>query len=505
MSSYLMSLMNFDKGPYNEKVKNALEAFLLSRDRYDQSTNQKKSRIGENSISSRSSSGISCGRFSDTSSTGSDESADHQEFTDDYFKNKFAFIKIGDILCSRFFILRKLGYGVSSTIWLSWDLVKKDVFALKIMRADGECEDSQKIEMNMLRKIRNKNPAHIGYNNICHIIETFHHSDFNGDHYLFVFEVLGRNLLRHFQKSPNVRLDHSEVKSITKDIMLGLHYLHDECKVVHTDIKPENIMLKLSEAEILDLAASTLEIISEPKTIPNSFKITPIGDDLKELQAMQDKYLAKKNNNRKNKNKIKEPQNFGSFEEIVADIKIEVQKRISLLKDNSNKDDEVHVCIGDFGLACEQSKHYSEAIGTTEYRSPETLLLNKNWDYGVDVWGAGCVIFEIATGALLFDPERTNNEFKKDLSHLEQIVSILKNFSPQYLKKCDDAKLFFKKGNTLIHQKPRKKTSLRKLLSNENLHPPNIEELVPFLEKLLEIEPELRATASQALKLPFCL
>ena len=177
--------------------------------------------------------------------------------------------------------------------------------------------------------------------------------------------------------------------------MLGLHYLHDECKVVHTDIKPENIMLKLSEAEILDLAASTLEIISEPKTIPNSFKITPIGDDLKELQAMQDKYLAKKNNNRKNKNKIKEPQNFGSFEEIVADIKIEVQKRISLLKDNSNKDDEVHVCIGDFGLACEQSKHYSEAIGTTEYRSPETLLLNKNWDYGVDVWGAGCVVIAL--------------------------------------------------------------------------------------------------------------
>ena len=59
------------------------------------------------------------------------------------------------------------------------------MFALKIMRADGECEDSQKIEMNMLRKIRNKNPAHIGYNNICHIIETFHHSDFNGDRNFF--------------------------------------------------------------------------------------------------------------------------------------------------------------------------------------------------------------------------------------------------------------------------------------------------------------------------------
>lgn len=31
------------------------------------------------------------------------------------------------------------------------------------------------------------------------------------------------------------------VKMIAKQILLGLQYLHDECDLVHTDIKPENI------------------------------------------------------------------------------------------------------------------------------------------------------------------------------------------------------------------------------------------------------------------------
>lgn len=31
------------------------------------------------------------------------------------------------------------------------------------------------------------------------------------------------------------------VKVIAKQVLLGLEYLHDECDLVHTDIKPENI------------------------------------------------------------------------------------------------------------------------------------------------------------------------------------------------------------------------------------------------------------------------
>lgn len=35
----------------------------------------------------------------------------------------------------------------------------------------------------------------------------------------------------------------------------GLDYLHSKCKIIHTDIKPENILLCVSEKYIQQLAA----------------------------------------------------------------------------------------------------------------------------------------------------------------------------------------------------------------------------------------------------------
>ena len=36
---------------------------------------------------------------------------------------------------------------------------------------------------------------------------------------------------------------------------MGLDYLHTKCKIIHTDIKPENILLCVSEKHIQQLAA----------------------------------------------------------------------------------------------------------------------------------------------------------------------------------------------------------------------------------------------------------
>lgn len=40
-------------------------------------------------------------------------------------------------------------------------------------------------------------------------------------------------------------------------VLQGLDYLHTKCKIIHTDIKPENILLKVDEAYIQNLAADT--------------------------------------------------------------------------------------------------------------------------------------------------------------------------------------------------------------------------------------------------------
>jgi serine/threonine protein kinase len=39
------------------------------------------------------------------------------------------------------------------------------------------------------------------------------------------------------------------VKKITIDVLLGLVYLHEYCDIIHTDLKPENIMIKMENEE----------------------------------------------------------------------------------------------------------------------------------------------------------------------------------------------------------------------------------------------------------------
>lgn len=54
-------------------------------------------------------------------------------------------------------------------------------------------------------------------------------------------------------------------------VLQGLDYLHTKCKIIHTDIKPENILLKVDEAYIHNLAADTeLWQLPGPPTAPGT-------------------------------------------------------------------------------------------------------------------------------------------------------------------------------------------------------------------------------------------
>ena len=38
-------------------------------------------------------------------------------------------------------------------------------------------------------------------------------------------------------------------------VLEGLHYLHTKCQIIHTDIKPENVLVCVDEAHIKRIAA----------------------------------------------------------------------------------------------------------------------------------------------------------------------------------------------------------------------------------------------------------
>lgn len=68
-----------------------------------------------------------------------------------------------------------------------------------------------------------------------------------------------------------------------------------------------------------------------------------------------------------------------------------------------NSRGELKIC--DFGLARAKSiptKSYSNEVVTLWYRPPDVLLGNTDYDHSIDMWGIGCIFYEMASGRTFF-------------------------------------------------------------------------------------------------------
>lgn len=76
-------------------------------------------------------------------------------------------------------------------------------------------------------------------------------------------------------------------------------------------------------------------------------------------------------------------------------------------------DDGYKVKIVDFGNACWTHKQFTQDVQTRQYRAPE-VILGAGYDESCDMWSMACIIFELLTGDLLFEPKNGRNYSKND-------------------------------------------------------------------------------------------
>lgn len=239
-----------------------------------------------------------------------EKSMDKEEDRSEYRKGGYHPVFIGERygVFGQYEIVRKLGWGHFSTVWLAWDGSGKRHVAIKVVKSAKNYREAAEDEIKILEKVNSGPADHPGKSHVVQLLDHFIHKGPNGSHICMVFEVLGENMVSlltryksfqdhktqeiqrkslegastppletsgsgsdagagssteslqfHMSQLNDLTILHESygglpvtlVKQISKQILLGLDYLHRYCGIIHTDLKPENVLVEIKDVEAL--------------------------------------------------------------------------------------------------------------------------------------------------------------------------------------------------------------------------------------------------------------
>ena len=112
----------------------------------------------------------------------------------------------------------------------------------------------------------------------------------------------------------------------------------------------------------------------------------------------------------------------------------------------------------------------------------------------------GCILYELLTGDILFDPEKDKN-YSRDIHHLYWIEQLLGNIPKEMIIKSQRRNELFDKNNKIRNINKVDKYELEELIK-EKCEEDNKEELLlmlDLLKKLLKIDPKERINVKDSL------
>jgi len=144
----------------------------------------------------------------------------------------------------------------------------------------------------------------------------------------------------------------------------------------------------------------------------------------------------------------------------------------------------ITVKICDFGMSRILKKDMTPGIVTLWYRSPEVLYGDTKYNYSVDVWSIGCVIYEMFKGTPLF-------KGSTEVEQLENISIVCGTINQESMPECTAYPLWSK------YRLPDSEGCLRGSLQNID------EEARVLLERMFVLDPKKRILVKEALKSSF--
>ena len=208
--------------------------------------------------------------------TDSDNSED--EGLSDYKVNGYHPVHIGEVLLERYIIMQKLGYGHFSTAWLALDTKYGNYVAIKIQKAAQQYIDAAYDEVEILQELGKHNfdkewiaslkeyykdekdklddIETTENSKVVQLLNSFIYHGQNGRHFCMVFEIVGVTLLELIKRYYYKGIPLPYIRIITKQILIGLDFLHRMCRIILTDLKPENVLVCLTKDELKEIQSS---------------------------------------------------------------------------------------------------------------------------------------------------------------------------------------------------------------------------------------------------------
>jgi serine/threonine protein kinase len=174
----------------------------------------------------------------------------------------------GDV--SQYRELNAIGTGAYGTVYKAQDLKNEEIVAMKKVRI-ALTEDG--VPMSVLREISLL--RHLGkYNhpNIVRRMDICHGPRYDREMVLYlVFEHVDQDLNSYLEKCPWPGLPQERIKDLMWQILCGVDFLHSH-RIVHRDIKPQNILV--SNSGTIKLADFGLARIYDSNALLTSTVVT---------------------------------------------------------------------------------------------------------------------------------------------------------------------------------------------------------------------------------------
>jgi serine/threonine-protein kinase SRPK3 len=413
----------------------------------------------------------------------------------------------GHVLSSnknRYIFIKRIGYGSYSSVWMVHKLstsvnTTPCFYAIKVHHTK-DAEEGAK-EAKLYKKFKE-----LGISNILSPVDEFtiirKVDDNTLKHVCVVMDLMACSvyeLLTEGEYTDGLPFD--TVVDITRQILVTLSNLHTH-GIIHTDIKPENILLKgetRSTSELITIISRKTNINGIKKHIEKHIDMSDGSSD--EMSFPEDEQSDESDSESiEDEKQTDDMLSLLSISSEETDSEEETEEAEINIKINTEYIDKPVAKLADMGTCLTSEEKRRKHIQTRHYKSPE-VILRTGYDTKSDMWALGCTIYEMLTGEVLFNP---NDRFEhKTRYQLQLTIQKLGRIPDHMIEKSPYRELYFDGNYVLKNQEYIKyDDTWDKLFSHMNTTDIKKNHMLDLVFKLLTYDPVNRLDAESALNHP---